>query len=208
LAQLARERDAITARALSSAAELSKARRRGARKLDRAITETLQVLGMEGAIFETRLEDMPLYSSGTDRVQFILAANPGEPPRPLKQVASGGEISRVMLAVKAVLADADHIPTLVFDEVDAGVGGAVANGVASKLSGLGKTHQVISITHLPQIAAAANTHYCVSKSSQGKRTQTAITRVEGQDRVAELARLLDGSVSDVSLEHARALLAG
>ena len=125
----------------------------------------------------------------------------------LRQVASGGEISRVMLALKSVFAEADTIPTLIFDEIDAGVGGAVATKVAAKLSGLAASHQTVCISHLPQIAAAADTHFRVAKETQKKRTVTSVACIAGDDRVRELARLLDGSVSDVSIEHARSLLA-
>jgi DNA repair protein RecN (Recombination protein N) len=198
----------LTSRANRDAKALSKARKKGAAKLDQAIGETLQMLGMKGATFSTAFEETDLYGGGIDRIEFMLTPNPGEPSRPLKKAASGGEISRVMLAIKAVLASADAIATLVFDEVDAGVGGAVANSVAAKLQELGDTHQVISITHLPQIAAAADTHFQVSKTTDGARTHSAIERIDGPARIEELARLLDGSVSAVSLEHAKAMLDG
>ncbi len=206
LAALQARVDSLMATARKEAASLSKARKKGAAKLDKHIVETLQFLGMKDAEFAISFAEVDLYSSGVDRIEFMLAPNPGEPARPLKKAASGGEISRVMLAIKAVLAGADSIPTLVFDEVDAGVGGAVANSVASKLQSLGETHQIISITHLPQIAAAGHTHFQVSKSSDGTRTHSAIERIDGAERVEELARLLDGSVSAVSLEHAKSML--
>jgi len=207
LAELQTRVDSLTAAATKDATALSKARQKGATKLDKQIAETLQFLGMKDAEFDTSFSEVDLYSGGIDRIDFMLAPNPGEPARPLKKAASGGEISRVMLAIKAVLAGADAIPTLVFDEVDAGVGGAVANSVASKLQTLGQTHQIISITHLPQIAAAGNAHFQVSKSSDGTRTHSAIERIDGTQRIEELARLLDGSVSAVSLKHAKSMLA-
>jgi DNA repair protein RecN (Recombination protein N) len=138
----------------------------------------------------------------------MLCANPGEKLRPLRQVASGGEISRVMLAVKTVFAESDRIPILIFDEIDAGVGGAVAVRVAKRLRDLARSHQTISITHIPQIASAADAHYRVIKSSRKGRAKTAVAPVEGDARVEELARILDGSVSEVSLAHARSLLDG
>ena len=162
---------------------------------------------MKGGRFETRFECGELCATGIDRVEFLLAANPGEPLKPLRHVASGGEISRVMLALKSVFAKADTIPTLIFDEIDAGVGGAVANKVAAKLAELAGSHQTICISHLPQIAAAAQTHFHVAKETQKKRTVTSVARIADEDRVRELARLLDGSVSAVSIEHARSLLA-
>jgi DNA repair protein RecN (Recombination protein N) len=147
-----------------------------------------------------------LSSHGVDRADFLLAANPGERPKPLKQVASGGEISRVMLAIKTVFAVADRIPTLIFDEIDAGVGGIVANKVAQRLRELAASHQTICVTHLPQIAAAAHAHYYVAKTTLKGRTASSAGLVEGQARIEELARLLDGSVSEVSLKHAAAML--
>jgi len=207
LAELQSRVETLKASAEKDAKALTKVRKKGATKLDREIAETLQFLGMKDAEFATSFSEVELYSGGVDRIDFMLAPNPGEPARPLKKAASGGEISRVMLAIKAVLAGADSIPTLVFDEVDSGVGGAVAVSVAAKLQALGQTHQIISITHLPQIAAAGNAHFQVSKSSDGTRTHSAIERIDGAKRVEELARLLDGSVSAVSLEHAKSMLA-
>jgi DNA repair protein RecN (Recombination protein N) len=206
LAELQSKVETLAARAVKGAGALTKARKKGAAKLDKEIAGTLQFLGMKDAAFATSFAEVELYSGGIDRIDFMLAPNPGEPARPLKKAASGGEISRVMLAIKAVLAGADSIPTLVFDEVDSGVGGAVAISVAAKLQALGQTHQIISITHLPQIAAAGNAHFQVSKSSDGARTHSAIERIDGVQRVEELARLLDGSVSSVSLEHAKSML--
>ena len=136
----------------------------------------------------------------------MLTANAGEQAKPLRQVASGGEVSRIMLALKTVFATADKIPTLIFDEIDAGVGGAVARKVAETLSSLARSHQVLCITHLAQIAAQAQHHLYVSKTTEKKTTRTTVSKVEGDERERELARLLDGSVSPVSLAHARELL--
>lgn len=206
ITELEAERTSIENQANGTAKALSKARRSAARKLDRQVTSTLQELGMEGGRFSTNFEDTALSADGIDRVEFFLAANPGERLRPLRQVASGGEISRIMLALKAVFAGADKIPTLVFDEIDAGVGGAVATKVSGKLRELAQSHQTICVTHLPQIAAAARTHYYLSKSAWKGKTATQVTLVEDEARVEEVARLLDGSISEVSLNHARALL--
>lgn len=208
LAELTEERRRLEAEANGGARVLSKKRRAGARRLDKSVTASLQELGMKGGAFRTHFEPIALSPDGIDKVEFYLAANPGEKPKPLKQVASGGEISRIMLALKAVSARADRIPTLVFDEIDAGVGGTVANKVVEKLRGLARSHQTICITHLPQIAAAAGTHYHVSKTTKKGRTATGVALVEDRSRVEEVARLLDGSLSEVSLDHARTLLAG
>lgn len=206
LAELQRERDNLFAETRSFAKALSEKRKKAARNLDKQVVANLQELGMKGAVFETRFEETELSSRGLDRVEFFLAANTGEKPKPLRQVASGGEISRIMLALKVVSAEADHIPTLIFDEIDAGVGGAVALKVAERLRKLSQLHQTLCITHLPQIAAAAQNHFNVTKSSSKGRTLTRVVRVEEESRVEEVARLLDGSLSSASLEHARALL--
>lgn len=207
LAQLKRQRGALFEEGRRLAGELSEQRKKAVRALDKQIAAALAELGMKGGRFETRFECGELCATGIDRVEFLLAANPGEPLKPLRHVASGGEISRVMLALKSVFAKADTIPTLIFDEIDAGVGGAVANKVAAKLAELAGSHQTICISHLPQIAAAAQTHFHVAKETQKKRTVTSVARIADEDRVRELARLLDGSVSAVSIEHARSLLA-
>lgn len=206
LARLKGERDRLAAEAERLALALSDKRRAAARRLDKKISASLQELGMKGGRFETRIERAELTSNGVDRVEFLLAANPGEKLKPLRQVASGGEVSRVMLALKSVFAGADKIPTLIFDEIDAGVGGAIAAKVGARLRQLAESHQTICISHLPQIAAVAGHHFHVAKSTGRGRTTTSVAPITGDARVEELARLLDGSVSDVSLEHARALL--
>ncbi|NLF56631.1 MAG: DNA repair protein RecN [Candidatus Hydrogenedens sp.] len=207
LETLRRRRAVLLAEAEKAAAELSAARRKAAAKLDRRVADALRDLDMRGARFETRFEAVPLCARGVDRIEFLLAANSGEKPKPLRQVASGGEISRIMLALKAVFAGMDRIPTLVFDEIDAGVGGAVARRVAEKMAALARSHQVLCVSHLAQIAAAAARHLTVSKADENGHTLTRVARAEGADREKELARLLDGTVSAVGMEHARALLA-
>lgn len=207
LEALKKEAAAIEAEAKRTAARLTEVRKKAAAALDRQVVRALQGLGMKGARFETRIEAVPLCAHGGDRIEFLLAANPGEALKPLRHTASGGEVSRIMLALKSVFAGADAIPLLVFDEIDAGVGGAVARNVAERLAELAHSHQVLCITHLPQIAAVADRHFCVSKAAVQGRTTTTIARLDDEARIAELARLLDGTVSAVSLEHARQLLA-
>ena len=207
LQTLRRERTAALAAAMDAAGKLSAARRGASAKLDRQVVAALRDLDMKGAQFETRIEETDLGPHGVDRIEFMLSANAGERPRPLRTVASGGEISRIMLALKSVFAGADRIPTLVFDEIDAGVGGAVARRVAAKMAALARSHQVVCITHLAQIAAAADSHYTVSKHDVRGHAVTDMERVEAAEREREVARLLDGSVSEISLGHARALLA-
>jgi DNA repair protein RecN (Recombination protein N) len=126
-------------------------------------------------------------------VDFLFAPNPGEPPKPLRVVASSGEMSRVMLAVKSALAEQDSIPLMVFDEIDANVGGEIAHAVGAKMASLGKRHQVVAITHLPQVAAVAHCHYVVCKVVEGEKTRSLLRQVEGKDRVVEIARMLGGS---------------
>jgi len=188
------------------AEELSRRRREVAPEFDRVVQHTLTSLDMPKVQFATRLERVLLGLSGLDRAEFLLAANVGEPSKPLRMVASGGEISRVMLALKSVFSEKETVPTLVFDEIDAGVGGAAARRVAEKMSNIGHSVQVLCITHLPQIASAGNAHYLVSKEEKNGRTCTGIKRLEGAERSMEIARLLDGSVSAVSLKHAETLL--
>lgn len=206
LERLRAEERKLLSKANEAAAMLTAARKRAAGKLDQAVTTTLQELAMKGAAFSVELLPCALGPNGADEVRFLLAANTGEPAKPLKQVASGGEISRIMLSLKAVFAGADVIPTLVFDEIDAGIGGSVARNVAEKLRALSATHQVLCISHLAQIGAVADTHFKISKSDQSGHTVTHAGRIEGQERIDEIARLLDGSVSKESIRHAKALL--
>ncbi len=188
--------------------KLSEKRRKAGRALEKKVTAALQDLGMKGARFAASLEAVELTSTGFDRATFQLAANQGEALKPIKSVASGGEISRIMLAIKTALASADTIPTLIFDEIDAGIGGDVARMVAQKMKAVADSHQVMSVTHLAQIAAVADAHFTVAKATSKGRTKTAVHMLTGAAREKEIARLLDGSVSGVSLEHAQVLLAG
>ncbi|MEE8395494.1 MAG: DNA repair protein RecN, partial [bacterium] len=164
------------------------------------ILEQLQELGMEKATFETRIN--PLFGQdgktphhtpdGKARLEFLLTTNPGQDLRPLFRIASGGELSRTMLAMKTILARNDPARTLIFDEVDAGIGGALAEKVAHKLRKLGKTHQVLCVTHLPQIAALGGKHLLVSKKTEQRETFTEVALLSDQEQVKEVARLLSG----------------
>jgi len=210
LGELQQERDRVRETCLTQARTLSEKRHRAGRQLGTRIKKELHALGMQKARFEVRISQRPehqLTAAGLDDVEFMLSANPGEPEKSLKHVASGGEISRVMLALKTVLADADAIPTLVFDEIDAGVGGAMARTVAAKLKAVARSHQVICITHLPQIAATAHHHIRVTKESEAGRMVTQVAALDKEERVKEIATLLDGrKLSTISLRHARELL--
>lgn len=186
---------------------LSRSRQKAAGKLADAITADLRDLGFEHGLFEVQLLDGDPTPSGLDEIEFGFAPNAGESMRPLRMIASSGEISRVMLAVKAVLARHDRIPLLIFDEIDANVGGEIANAVGKKLAQVGQTHQLVAITHLPQVAACGNTHFAVSKSVRDERTFTEITRLEKTARTEEVARMLGGKdLTDVTLQHAEQLL--
>jgi DNA repair protein RecN (Recombination protein N) len=171
------------------------------------VTKDLRDLGFLRAEFGVRLEALDeARVSGAELAEFEFAPNPGEPAKPLRAIASSGEISRVMLALKSVLAGEDGVPLLVFDEIDANVGGEVAVQVGRKMRRLSRSHQVLCITHLPQVAAAAHRQFAVSKQFDGQRTTTAVEALEGNERVAELARMLGGQDSKSALAHARSLL--
>ncbi len=202
------------AEAASRAEALSRKRREAVHGFDRMVNAHLAELGMEGSLFVARLvcgtpaESQPasLNSQGADRLEFFLAANPGEDPKPLRLVASGGEASRVMLAIKTALAQHDPVPVLVFDEIDTGIGGVTANRVGNALKALSRHHQVIVITHLHQVAALADHHHRVSKHIEGGRTLTTVASLMEEQRVRELARMMGGDDSPISLQHARELL--
>jgi len=187
---------------------LTKRRLEGAARLEEAVAPLLAELGMEGGVFrvafEPRAEPGP---AGAEDVEFLVSLNPGFDPGPLDRIASGGELSRLMLALKTVLVRGDRIPTLVFDEIDAGVGGEVAHRVAERLAAVAREHQVFVITHLPQIAARADAHVRVEKGSVAGKAATRVRRLEGEERIEELARMLGGDPeSGVARRHARELL--
>lgn len=187
---------------------LGKKRAAAAPKLAKDITSQLLDLGFKKSGFDISLAPLPHPGpQGFEAAEFLFAPNPGEPMKPLKAIASSGEISRVMLAVKTSLAAQDTIPLLVFDEIDANVGGEIAHAVGKKMRALGAEHQVICITHLPQVAAVAAAQYVVSKEVRDGRTTSQLTEVKGKPRLEEIARMLGGK-SDSALAHAKTLLAG
>lgn len=188
------------------AEKLGKIRAKGSSTLANVVAKELADLGFKQAGFEITLERLEEPGpDGGELAEFLFAPNPGEPVQNLRTIASSGEISRVMLALKSALAEQDKIPLLVFDEIDANVGGEIATKVAGKMRELGVGHQVLCITHLPQVAAAAASQFVVVKSVQEGRTETHLASVEGADRVAEIARML-GGVTDSAKAHAEALL--
>lgn len=189
--------------------KLGKARRQAAAKLAKTITDELRDLGFQHGTFDVGIQPSEPGPSGLDAVEFSFAPNAGEQARPLRAIASSGEISRVMLAVKAVLADHDSIPVLVFDEIDANVGGAMGTAIGTKLDTVGRHHQVLCITHLPQVAVFGKTHFAVAKEVVNGRTRTLISCLDKEARVDEVARMLGGrDLTSVTLKHAREMLKG
>ena len=186
--------------------DLTAARATAGERLAQQIRVHLADLGFQQARFDLEWETLgePI-SSGFDQIEFLFSPNPGEPLKPLRAIASSGEISRVMLAIKTALAQQDLIGLLVFDEIDANVGGEIAHAVGRKMQTLGENHQVLAITHMPQVAAAARKHFFVSKEVSDGRTRTALQEVGGPERLEEIARMLGGK-SRSALEHARTLL--
>jgi DNA repair protein RecN (Recombination protein N) len=194
---------------LTAGTALGRKRRTAAGKLVKAITDELRELGFKHGVFSIELETAEPTASGTDSIDFGFAPNPGESSRPLRAIASSGEISRVMLAIKAVLAGHDRIPVLVFDEVDSNLGGEMGNAVGARLATVAASHQVLCITHLPQVAVHGSAHFVVSKEVRGKRTYTEVKAVSGRSRTEEVARMLGGrDMTSVTLKHAQEMLRG
>jgi DNA repair protein RecN (Recombination protein N) len=189
------------------AARLTEARRRTGRQFAESIAGELADLGMNATQFEVSIEPHALTARGADKVEFLLSANPGEPLRPLARVASGGEMSRIMLAMKSVMARSGEMPTMVFDEIDVGVGGRTGQVLADKLGNLGSDAQILCITHLPQIAARAQTHFFIEKRVVDGRTIVEVRNLTHDQRVEELARMLGGTRrTDAVVQHAREML--
>jgi DNA repair protein RecN (Recombination protein N) len=214
--ELEKTRLQVVETANEAARKLSKARARAAKKLAKAVEAEFADLAMQGARFVVDLEPivrdggpagLETSAAGRERPQFHFSANPGEAPRPIQRVASGGELSRLFLAIKNSLRRADRNMVIVFDEVDAGIGGAVAERVGRVLAELSGEHQVLCITHLPQIAAFADRHFVVRKQTTRGRTRTLVAEVRDEARIDELARMAGGeNVTEVTREHARSLL--
>ncbi|MBU6198021.1 MAG: DNA repair protein RecN [Xanthomonadaceae bacterium] len=210
LETLRRERDAIRNDYAGAAAELSQRRLAATKKLDKEITALMAELGMPGGRFTTELaasESRVPDAQGAERADFLVSANPGQPPRPLRKVASGGELSRIALAVEVAALGLDDIGTMVFDEVDSGIGGSVAEIVGRKLRRLGGKRQVLCVTHLPQVAAQAHAHLRVAKSTDDDATAITIETLDGTARRNEIARMLGGvTITPETLAHAQQML--
>jgi len=208
--QLQAEYDAAKIAYEQLADELTALRKNAADRLAERLLPELNDLGMPHAAFEVAFErlkgEIPS-ANGVDSVEFLLSTNRGEPVKPLAKVASGGELSRIMLSFKSVLADLDGIPTMVFDEIDSGISGQIGTALAVKMRQIAKNHQVLCITHLPQIAAYANVQYLVYKEESGEKTRSTARKLEEYERAAEIARIMGSAGTDrVALEHAQRLI--
>jgi DNA repair protein RecN (Recombination protein N) len=216
--------EALYVKLTSLCQKLSEKRKEAATHFTEKVQTEMAYLGMPKAHFAVRFENVPfdektdprlisgqsgIEATGIDRVAFLMAPNVGEDLRPLAQIASGGELSRMILALKAILATRESVETLIFDEVDAGIGGGVAEMVGKKLASLGAFHQVLCITHLPQIARFGTDHFKIQKGVYKGRTRTTITRLEGEARVKEMARMLAGvKITAEAMAHAREMVKG
>jgi DNA repair protein RecN (Recombination protein N) len=194
----------------TSAGQLSEQRAAAARDLAERISQTLAGLGMPGGRLSIALEplDKPT-PGGLETVEFLVSANPGQPLRPLAKVVSGGELSRISLAIQVITAHAARIPTLIFDEVDTGIGGGVAEVVGRELRALGGNRQVLCVTHLPQVAAQAHQQFKVEKQIDGESTHTQVLALAADERITEIARMLGGlELTANTLAHAREMVEG
>ena len=206
---LAAEVDRTRSDLIAAAARLSEKRQAAATRLEKEVEALLPDLGLPAGTFKVQMDTLPeVKSRGAESIEFLVSVNAGFPPSSLARVASGGELSRVMLTLKAILAQVDQVPTLVFDEIDAGIGGQVASLVAAKLKDVARYHQVFVVTHLPQLASQACSHLLVEKDEREGLAATAVRGLTGDARVREIARMLGGDPeSETSQDHARELLA-
>jgi DNA repair protein RecN (Recombination protein N) len=210
LEQLEAEQDRLRGDYLVAARRLSGKRRNQAKRLAAAVSEAMAGLGMPGGKLELALnprDEAEGTAHGLEDVDFLVSANPGQPLQPLAKVASGGELSRISLAIQVITAKCGQVPTLIFDEVDVGIGGGVAEIVGQMLRRLGADRQVLCVTHLPQVAAQGHNHLLVVKHSSGNQTETKITPLEPEARVEEIARMLGGlRITDQTRDHAREMV--
>ena len=191
-----------------AAKSLSLSRNKAAKVLEKLVTEAMQDLSMAGGQFVIGIEPLAEGNAyGLENIEFLVAGHPGVSPKPLSKVASGGELARISLAISVITSEASQIPTLIFDEVDSGIGGAVAETVGKRLKELGQAHQVLCVTHLAQVAAQGHQHWKVEKQSSDNSTTSSITGLNRQERVEEIARMLGGTeITDTTRRHARELL--
>jgi DNA repair protein RecN (Recombination protein N) len=193
------------------ATALTAERKKAAARFSAAVSDAMNGLGMPGGVFNasvTALKDDDARAWGVDNIEFLISANPGQAAQPLSKVASGGELSRMSLAIQVIASDGSDIPCMIFDEVDSGVGGGVAEMVGRRLQQLGESRQVLCVTHLPQVASLADQHFRISKVSDGKATRTGVQVLSKEERIEELARMLGGvEITTKTLEHAAEMLA-
>ena len=193
-----------------AAESLSKSRTKSAKMLSKIVSELMHELGMPGGVFSVALDPLEIdkpTASGAERVEFLVSANPGQPARALRKVASGGELARISLAIEVAALGLDSVPTMIFDEVDSGIGGAVAEVVGKKLRALGAERQVMCVTHLPQVAAQGHHHFQVTKSVTKGSTQSIVTQLNAKTRIDELARMLGGlEIGKETLANAKQML--
>jgi DNA repair protein RecN (Recombination protein N) len=210
IAELEKELQSLLKQLKAAAERLTDRRKAAASKLSVELTEHLKDLQMEKTRFEVGLGSAGerYTKDGADTAEFLISANPGEPLRSLHKIASGGELSRIMLALKSIFADVDRVPVLIFDEVDTGVSGRAAQAIAEKMAWLARKNQVFAITHLPQVACMADTQYIIEKTTKDDRTYTQISELDAKGRAQELARMLGGAqVTGTTLSHAEEMLA-
>ena len=206
LEKLQKEREQLFGETAKLADILTKKRSAAAEAFERAVSEELSYLNMPNVRFKVNFEETDFTESGKDNLEFYIATNAGEPLKPLTKIASGGELSRIMLSIKNVLADNDNVDTLIFDEVDTGISGSAAQKVGQKLKQVSKGRQIICVTHLAQVAAYADNHLLISKNTEGGRTFTSVESLEKEGRVNELARIMGGTMTEALKKSAEELL--
>ena len=210
-AELKTQADAAEKRYRQAAKRLSAGRKKAARRFSGEVTDAMSSLGMPGGVFEVQIQARDISDPrafGLDDIDYLISANPGQAPQPLSKIASGGELSRMSLAIQVIASDGSQIPTMVFDEVDSGVGGGVAEMVGQRLRELGESRQVFCVTHLPQVASLGNNHFRISKISDGNSTRTSIKPLGDDERVEEIARMLGGvEITKRTRDHAAEMLA-
>lgn len=205
ISALAEKREMLLHKVTEQAKALYDYREKVAERFTSQVTAELEFLNMAGVVIKVRHEKGKLTVNGMDSVEFLISANKGEEPRPISRIASGGELSRIMLALKSVIADKDSVPTMIFDEIDTGVSGKAARKIGIKLREIGKVRQVICVTHLSQIAVMADNHLLIEKQIAGERTETLVMQLDMDGRIAEIARIMGGDdPSELMLDNARA----
>lgn len=189
--------------------EISQLRKAGAQEFTAAVEAQLAFLDMPNVRLAVNIEKTKLTENGIDKIELLISANPGEEPKPMSKIASGGELSRIMLSINSVLTDSDSASTMIFDEVDAGISGSASQKVGRKLKDVANGHQVICVTHQAQIAALADTHFLIKKNVKDGKTFTEVRRLSFEQRKEELARIIDGlNITEISLRHAEEMLGG